>query len=105
MQSDTAANRLKVLLSQKREDAIGIRIGVKKRGCSGLSYTLDYAKEPKPKDEIVEQQGIKIFIDPQALMTVTGTKMDFQEDHLKAEFVFLNPNAKSFCGCGESFNV
>ncbi|PRP78947.1 hypothetical protein PROFUN_13241 [Planoprotostelium fungivorum] len=102
--SPSAGARLKELLA-KKPDSMGIRLGVKRRGCSGLSYTLDYAREKKPADEIVEEHGIKIFIDPSALMTVVGTEMDYVEDHLKSEFVFVNPNAKGSCGCGESFNT
>eukprot|EP01117_Protostelium_nocturnum_P005567 TRINITY_DN2014_c0_g1_i1.p1 TRINITY_DN2014_c0_g1~~TRINITY_DN2014_c0_g1_i1.p1 ORF type:complete len:134 (+),score=34.78 TRINITY_DN2014_c0_g1_i1:163-564(+) len=100
----SAGKRLKELLD-KRPDSLGIRLGVKKRGCSGLSYTLDYAKEKKITDEIIEEHGVKVYIDPQALMTVIGTQMDFVDDPLKSEFVFLNPNAKSACGCGESFKT
>jgi len=106
--TEAAGSRLQELVSTRKEqepDIMGVRLGVKKRGCNGLSYTLDYAREAKPKDEVVQQHGVTVFIDPQALMTVVGTKMDFVEDNLKREFVFLNPNAKSTCGCGESFNM
>lgn len=103
--TETASKRLKELMSQRKEPSIGIRLGLKKRGCNGLSYTLDYATEKKKFDEEIETNGIKVFIEPQALVSVVGTKMDFIEDRLKSEFVFINPNAKSECPCGQSFNV
>jgi len=103
--SDSASKRLCKLIESK-PDVIGVRLGVKTRGCNGLSYTMDYAKEKKATDEpVVTKDGVHIFIEPQALMNVVGTQMDWVEDDLKAEFVFLNPNAKSTCGCGESFNT
>jgi len=101
----SAGKRLNELLQAKEPLPKGIRLGVKKRGCNGLSYTMDYANEKKPNDEVVQSHGVTVFIDPQALMTVVGTKMDFVDTPMKSEFVFLNPNAKSACGCGESFNV
>eukprot|EP01027_Heterolobosea_sp_BB2_P006075 GEZU01009210.1.p1 GENE.GEZU01009210.1~~GEZU01009210.1.p1 ORF type:complete len:131 (+),score=6.84 GEZU01009210.1:66-458(+) len=101
--TDAAAKRLSELLSNK--SALGIRLGVRRRGCNGLSYTMDYATEKKPMEEVVEQKGVKVFIEPKALMFVVGTEMDFVEDKVRSEFVFKNPNAKGSCGCGESFNV
>eukprot|EP01116_Phalansterium_solitarium_P001702 TRINITY_DN11518_c0_g1_i1.p1 TRINITY_DN11518_c0_g1~~TRINITY_DN11518_c0_g1_i1.p1 ORF type:complete len:127 (+),score=34.01 TRINITY_DN11518_c0_g1_i1:95-475(+) len=104
--TDQAAKRLGQLISQRTDNPpLGIRLGVKKRGCSGLAYTLNYATDKKATDEVVDANGIKVFIDPQALMSVVGTKMDFVEDPLKSEFVFINPNATGTCGCGESFHV
>jgi len=102
--TDNASKRLNSLLTSK-PDAIGVRLGVKTRGCNGLSYTMDYATEKKSTDEVVTKDGVNILIEPQALMNVIGTQMDWVEDEMKSEFVFINPNAKSTCGCGESFNT
>lgn len=102
--TDTAAERIKGLMTGHPE-ALGIRIGVKTRGCNGQSYTMQYATEKKKTDEQVVSKGVTLFVEPQALLKIIGTTMDWHEDELTAEFVFANPNAKSVCGCGESFNV
>ena len=99
-----AIERCKDLMT-KNQEAIGLRIGVKQRGCNGLSYTLDYTKEKQKFDEVVEQNGVKIFIDRKAQLTLLGTEMDFEKKELSSEFVFHNPNIKGTCGCGESFQV
>lgn len=100
----TALDRVRSLM-QKQPDMAGLRIGVKQRGCNGLSYTLEYAKEKQKFDEIVQQDGVKIFIDAKAQLTLLGTEMDYVTNNLSSEFVFNNPNIKSTCGCGESFQV
>ncbi|XP_066929162.1 iron-sulfur cluster assembly 1 homolog, mitochondrial-like [Clytia hemisphaerica] len=102
--TSSAVNRVKELLSESPE-SIGLRIGVKERGCNGLSYTLDYVTEKKKFDEIVNQDGVKILIDSKAQLSLLGTEMDFIEGLIASEFVFNNPNIKGTCGCGESFHL
>ena len=101
----TAVERVKALLDNRGKPSAGIRIGVRTKGCSGLSYTLEYADAKGPADEMVEQDGVTILIDPKASMFIFGTEMDFVEEKLQTGFVFRNPNEKGRCGCGESFHV
>eukprot|EP00823_Brevimastigomonas_motovehiculus_P005784 TRINITY_DN4360_c0_g1_i1.p1 TRINITY_DN4360_c0_g1~~TRINITY_DN4360_c0_g1_i1.p1 ORF type:complete len:161 (-),score=37.25 TRINITY_DN4360_c0_g1_i1:268-750(-) len=98
-----AAARVKELISKKNESILGVRIGVRERGCSGLSYTMNYAKEHKKGDELIDSLGVKVFVDPKAIMHLIGTTMDFKEDEKGSEFTFTNPNERGRCGCGESF--
>ncbi len=103
--TDAAAERVKALLSKRGKPAVGVRIGVRTAGCSGLSYTLEYADAKNKFDEVVEEKGVTILIDPKATMFLIGTEMDYVEEKLKSGFVFKNPNEKGRCGCGESFHV
>jgi iron-sulfur cluster assembly protein len=103
--TDAAAERIKALLAKRGKPSAGIRIGVRSRGCSGLSYTLEYADEKGKFDEVVEDKGVTVLIDPKATMFILGTEMDFVQDKLQAGFTFTNPNEKGRCGCGESFHV
>jgi iron-sulfur cluster assembly protein len=100
-----AVQRVHALLDKRGKPSFGVRVGVRTRGCSGLSYTLEYADQKGPADEVVEVEGVRILIDPKASMFVFGTEMDFVEDKLQSGFVFRNPNEKGRCGCGESFHV
>ena len=100
-----AAERVKALLDKRGKPSAGIRIGVRTKGCSGLSYTLEYADEKGKFDEIVQAEGVTILIDPKATMFILGTEMDYVEEKLQSGFVFRNPNEKGRCGCGESFHV
>lgn len=103
--TEAAAQRIKILLEGREKPSYGIRIGLRSKGCSGLSYTLEFADEKGPYDEVVEAHGVKVLIDPKAIMFILGSQMDFVEDKLSSGFVFQNPNEKGRCGCGESFHV
>jgi iron-sulfur cluster assembly protein len=100
-----AVERVKALLEKRNKPSAGIRIGVRTKGCSGLSYTIEYADAKGPADEMVEQDGVTVLIDPKATMFILGTEMDYVEEKLQTGFVFRNPNEKGRCGCGESFHV
>lgn len=103
--TDAAAERVKTLLEKRGKPSAGIRIGVRTKGCSGMSYTLEYADEKSQFDEVVEMNGVTVLIDPKASMFIFGTEMDWVEDKMQSGFVFRNPNEKGRCGCGESFHV
>lgn len=103
--TEAAANRVKALIAGSERPVAGLRVGVNTRGCSGMSYTVEYADAQKPFEEVIEDKGVRIFIDPTAIMFLLGTEMDYTEDKLQSGFVFRNPNEKGRCGCGESFHV
>lgn len=104
--TEAAAERVKRLIANAGDDKVlGLRVSVKTRGCSGLSYNVEYAKEARKFEDVVEDKGVKIFIDPTAVMFLIGSEMDYKEDKFQTGFVFSNPNEKGRCGCGESFHV
>ena len=103
--SDNAASRIKEILSNNETKYIGVRVGVKSGGCAGMSYIMEYAKEINSNDEIIEDKGVKVFIDPGAIMYLLGTEMDYKKEQFSSTFVFKNPNETERCGCGESFKT
>ena len=103
--TDAAALRVHEIMAKSEKPVAGLRIGVKNGGCAGMEYTLEWAAEQRPFDEVVEDKGVKVLIDPKAVMFLLGTEMDFQASALKSGFVFNNPNQTSACGCGESVQL
>jgi len=103
--TDSAAARVKQLMSKREDQAIGLRVGIRTAGCSGMAYTMEFAEEKAPYDEVVEDKGVTVLIDAKALMFLIGTEMDYVDEKLQSGFVFNNPNEKGRCGCGESFHV
>ena len=103
--SDNAANRIKEIMSKAEKDLVGLRVGVKSGGCAGMSYMMEYTKEVKPNDEVIEEKGVKLFVDPGAIMYLLGTEMDYKKEQFSSSFIFKNPNETERCGCGESFKV
>ena len=101
--TDAAAEKVRALMAKSPEPVEGIRVGVRTGGCSGMSYYVDYAKGANPGEQVVEQKGIKIFVEPTSLMYLIGTEMDYKSDKLQSGFSFSNPNEQSRCGCGQSF--
>jgi iron-sulfur cluster assembly protein len=100
--SDAAAARIHDIMDKSEGRYIGVRVGVKNGGCAGMSYTMDYAESQGPLDEVVEDKGVRILIDPKAVMFLVGTEMDFRREKLAQKFIFTNPNQTEACGCGES---
>jgi iron-sulfur cluster assembly protein len=100
--SDAAAARIKDIFARAEKPIAGVRVGVKNGGCAGMAYTMEYAEKVDPADEVVEDKGVRILIDPKAVLFLLGTEMDYRIDKLSAQFVFNNPNQTSACGCGES---
>jgi iron-sulfur cluster assembly protein len=103
--TDAAADRIKAIMAKAEKPFAGVRVGVKNGGCAGMAYTMEYAEEPAKFDEVVEDKGVKLLIDPKAVMFLLGTEMDFKVDKLSSTFVFNNPNQTSACGCGESVQL
>ena len=103
--SDNAANRIKEIMSNDETKSVGVRVGVKSGGCAGMSYNMEYAKKINPNDEVIEDKGVKVFVDSSALMYLLGTEMDYKKDKFSSSFVFKNPNETERCGCGESFKI
>jgi iron-sulfur cluster assembly protein len=103
--SDAAARRIQDLIARSERPITGVRVGVKNGGCAGMSYTMEYAEALDPRDEVVEDKGVRLFIDPKAVLFLIGTEMDYRIDKLSAGFVFNNPNQTSACGCGESVAI
>ena len=103
--SDNAAERIKEIMANAEDNPIGVRIGVKSGGCAGMTYIMEYTKEANPNDELIEDKGVKVFIDSAAVMYLLGTEMDFKKEEFTSQFVFNNPNETERCGCGESFKI
>jgi iron-sulfur cluster assembly protein len=103
--TERAAARIRSIMAEKGAGATGLRIGIKKGGCAGMEYTMEWAAEQKPFDEVIDQDGAKVLIDPKAVMYLLGTEMDYKTDKLASQFVFTNPNQTGSCGCGESVNL
>ena len=103
--SDNAATRIIDRMSDAEKNAKGVRVSVKSGGCAGMSYVMEYSKEINPTDEVIEDKGVKVFIDPAAVMYLLGTEMDYKKEDFSSTFVFNNPNETERCGCGESFKI
>ena len=103
--TEAAAQRILELARRADSEIVGLRVGVKNGGCAGQSYTVEYAHEIRPTDEVVEDKGVKILVDPKAVLFLLGTEMDYKTDKLQAQFIFNNPNQVSACGCGESVQL
>jgi iron-sulfur cluster assembly protein len=103
--SDAAAARIGEIMAGADGKYLGVRVGVSNGGCAGMSYTMDYAEEARPFEEVMEDKGVKIFIDPKAILFLIGTELDFIQEKLGARFTFNNPNQTSACGCGESVAI
>ena len=103
--SNNAATRIKEIMSDAQKGSVGVRVAVKSGGCAGMSYVMEYSKEVNPNDEVVEDKGVKVYIDPAAVMYLLGTEMDYKKEEFSSSFVFNNPNETERCGCGESFKI
>ena len=103
--TNAAADRVREIMAKAEKPVVGLRIGVKNGGCAGMEYTMEWAEDQKPFDEVVEDKGVKVLVDAKAMMFLLGTEMDYQATALKSGFVFNNPNQVSACGCGESVQL
>jgi iron-sulfur cluster assembly protein len=103
--TDAAAERVRSVIASAAKPVVGIRVGVKNGGCAGMSYTVEYADSVQPLDEVVEDKGVKVLVDPKAILFLLGTRMDVKTDKFSSTFVFENPNETSACGCGESVAI
>ena len=103
--TDNAAIRIKEIMSNAEKDSLGVRVSIKTGGCAGMSYVMEYTKEANPNDEVIEEKGVKVFVDSAAVMYLLGTEMDYKIEELSSSFVFNNPNETERCGCGESFKI
>jgi iron-sulfur cluster assembly protein len=103
--TDAAAERIKHVMANADKPVVGVRVGVRNGGCAGMAYTMDYADSIAPTDEVVEDKGVRVLIDPKAILFLIGTEMDYKTERLSSQFVFNNPNQTSACGCGESVQL
>ena len=103
--TDNAAARIKEIMSNAEKDSVGVRVSVKTGGCAGMSYVMEYTEKVNPNDEIIEDKGVKVFVDSAAIMYLLGTEMDYKQEEMSSTFVFNNPNETERCGCGESFKI
>ena len=103
--TDAAADRIKYVMANAAQPVVGVRVGVKNGGCAGMAYTMEYAERIEKADEVIEDKGVRVLIDPKAVLFLLGTQMDYRTDKLAAQFVFNNPNQTSACGCGESVAI
>ena len=103
--SENAAKRIKEIMSKAEKNSVGVRVGVKTGGCAGMSYVMEYTKQINASDEVIEDKGVKLFVDPGAVMYLLGTEMDYKKEQFSSSFIFKNPNETERCGCGESFKV
>ena len=103
--TDAAAQRISELTKRADSEIVGLRVGIKNGGCAGQSYTVEYAHEIRPTDEVVEDKGVKILVDPKAVLFLLGTEMDYKTDKMQSQFIFNNPNQTGACGCGESVQL
>ena len=103
--TEAAATRIRDILARAEKSAVGVRVGIAKGGCAGMTYKVEYAENVKPGDEVIEDKGVRVIVDPSAVLFLLGTEMDYKVDKLSAQFVFKNPNETSACGCGESVQL